>query len=219
MKKRYDTVLFDLDGTLLDNNASFARAFQVMKMLFPETFSQSAAFDLAGMIDLYKHHKPNPEAYLSGYCQRTGWVLERRPEIFTSFWFGLYLDYPVLYPESLPLLRYLKDHGYKLGIVTNGNVETQSRKLRACGVDDLVEVSIISESVGVTKPSPGIYYLALDRLKSKAENTLFVGNNPDTDILGAINAGMDSFFIPGRTLTQTPTYSGSLSDLLELLSV
>lgn len=215
--KRYDTVLFDLDGTLLDNSASFARAFQVMKMLFPETFSQSAAFDLDGMIDLYKHHKPNPEAYLSDYCAKTGWVLERRPEIFVSFWFGLYLDYPVLYPEALPLLRNLKDKGYKLGIVTNGNTLTQSRKLRSCGVDDLVEVSLISDSVGVAKPSPGIFYMALERLQSKAENTLFVGNNPDTDILGAINAGMDSFFIPGRTLTQTPTYSGSLGDLFDLL--
>ncbi|MBQ7172730.1 MAG: HAD family hydrolase [Clostridia bacterium] len=217
MKKQYDTILFDLDGTLLDNDASFARAFRVMKMLYPETFSQNVAFDLAGMIDLYKHHKPNPEGYLSEYCQKTGWVLERRPEAFVSFWFGLYLDYPVLYPEALPLLRYLKEKNYKLGIVTNGNTLTQSRKLRSCGVDDLVEVSIISDSVGVAKPSPGIYYIALERLQAKAENALFVGNNPDTDILGAINAGVDSFFIPGRTLTQTPTYIGELKELFQLL--
>ncbi len=217
MKKRYDAVLFDLDGTLLDNNASFARAFEVMKMLFPETFSQPQALDLAGMIDLRRKHEANPEAFLIDYCKKTGWVLERSPEAFYSFWSSLYLDYPVLYPESLPLLHYLKDKGYKLGIVTNGHTVSQSRKLRACGVDDLVEVSVISESAGVAKPDPAIYRMVLDRLQAKPEESLFVGNNPDTDILGALNTGMDAFYILGRPQTQNPTYSGNLKDLFDLL--
>lgn len=217
MKKHYDAVLFDLDGTLLDNRASFARAFEVMKMLFPDTFSQPQALDLDGMTDLRRTHEADPTAFLTDYCQKTGWVLERSPEAFYSFWSSLYLDYPVLYPESLPLLRYLKDKGYKLAIVTNGKTVSQSRKLRACGVDDLVEVSLISGSVGVAKPDPAIYRMALERLGAKAEDSLFVGNNPDSDILGAINTGMDSFFIPGRTLTVTPTYTGSLKDLFDLL--
>ena len=137
--------------------------------------------------------------------------------MFYSFWCDLYLDYPVLYPSALPLLRYLIDKGYKLGIVTNGNTVSQSRKLRACGVDELIKVSVISGSVGVAKPDPKIYYMALEKLNAKPEESLFVGNNPSTDILGAINAGMDSFFIPGRELTLTPTYSGTLDDLFELL--
>ena len=218
MKKRYDAILFDLDGTLLDNNASFARAFNVMKMLFPETFSQEQALGLDGMIDLRRNHDDDAEAYLTDYCNRTGWILERSPAVFYSFWCSIYLDYPVLYPESIPLLRGLKEKGYKLAIVTNGNTVSQSRKLRACGVDALVEVSIISGSVGVSKPDPGIYRIALERLQAKAEDSLFVGNNPSTDILGAIQTGMDSFFIPGRPLGQVkPTYIGSLQDLAELL--
>ena len=217
MKKRYDAVLFDLDGTLLDNHASFARAFEVIKMLFPETFAQPQALDLDGMIELRRTHEDDPEVFLTDYCNRTGWVLERSPEVFYSFWSSIYLDYPVLYPDSLPLLRYLKDKGYKLGIVTNGNTVSQSRKLRACGVDDLVKVSIISGSVGVSKPDPAIYRMALEKLGAKVEESLYVGNNPDTDILGAINTGMDSFFIPGRTQTQNPTYTGSLKALFDLL--
>ena len=218
MKKHYDTILFDLDGTLLDNDATFARAFQVMKMLYPETFSQKSALDLDGMVDLRRNHDTDAEAYLTDYCNQSGWTLERSPAAFYSFWCSIYLDYPVLYPESMPLLRYLKEKGYKLGIVTNGNSVSQSRKLRSCGVDALIEVSIISESVGVAKPDPAIYRIALDRLQAKAENALFVGNNPSTDILGAIRAGMDSFFIPGRPLDGlTPTYTGSLQDLYELL--
>ena len=217
MKKHYDAILFDLDGTLLDNDASFARAFQVMKMLYPETFSQKQALDLAGMIDLRRNHEEDPEGYLTAYCKETGWILERSPEAFYSFWCGFYLDYPVLYPESVLLLNYLKDKGYKLAIVTNGNTVSQSHKLRASGVDELVECSIISESVGVSKPDPAIYDLALEKLGAKPEESLFVGNNPSTDILGAINAGMDSFFIPGRPNDLTPTYTGSLQDLRALL--
>lgn len=217
MKKRYDAVLFDLDGTLLDNHASFARAFDVMKMLFPETFAQKQALDLEGMIELRRTHETDPEAFLGEYCEKTGWVLERSPQAFYSFWSSIYLDYPVLYPESLPLLRYLKDKGYKLGIVTNGNTVSQSRKLRACGVDELVKVSLISESVGVAKPDPAIYRMALDQLGAKVEESLYVGNNPDTDILGAGNIGMDSFYILGRPQTQKPTYSGNLKDLFNLL--
>ena len=214
--KQYDTILFDLDGTLLDNAASFDWAYRTMQMLFPTSFSAANCPTKEDLIALYRAKEENKGELLDAYCKKTGWEPERSPEYIASFWCSLYLDRSVLYPESIPLLHYLRKKGYRLGLVTNGDLTRQNRKILTSGIDKMVDVCVISDAVGVAKPNPGILYIALEKLHASIPTTLFVGNSPDTDILAAKNAGMDSFLILGRE-PNFATYSGHLSDLFDLL--
>ncbi|MEM3011015.1 MAG: HAD-IA family hydrolase, partial [Candidatus Bathyarchaeia archaeon] len=56
----------------------------------------------------------------------------------------------------------------------------------------------ISAEVGWRKPHPKIFQEALRRLGAKAEETVFVGDNPIDDVQGAKNVGMKAIFIPSQ---------------------
>jgi HAD superfamily hydrolase (TIGR01509 family) len=93
------------------------------------------------------------------------------------------------YPDVKPCLGSLKDN-YRLGLVTNGPCDLQCAKLDASGLRSYFGAVAISREVGVKKPDPRIFTLALDRLGVTASDSVFVGDTPKTDIVGAHAAGM-----------------------------
>lgn len=87
------------------------------------------------------------------------------------------------------LLQALKPT-YKLGIVTNNRLAEQQEKLRHLGMSPLVDALITSEEVGVLKPDPAIYQVALARLGAEAAQTVMVGDNWLADVGGALAVGI-----------------------------
>jgi putative hydrolase of the HAD superfamily len=109
-----------------------------------------------------------------------------------------------------------------LGIVTNGSVASQSAKLVAMGLHDLVDLALISEQEQVKKPDPIIFKRAAERLKVPVADCIFVGDHARTDIEGAHNAGLKTvWFKRGHEwpadLTTTPNYT--VSSLFEVLAL
>lgn len=88
------------------------------------------------------------------------------------------------------MLIALRELGMSLAIVTNGEVEFQSRHIAALGLKDLVDEILISEAEGLRKPEAAIFTRAAQRLSVTTADCLFVGDNPVTDILGAHAVGM-----------------------------
>lgn len=91
-----------------------------------------------------------------------------------------------------------------LGIITNGFAELQKTRVERMGLKDHSDLFIISEQVGIAKPHPKIFEHALDLMGNPArDNVLMVGDNPDSDILGGINVGIDTCWL-NRTNKPTP---------------
>ena len=90
---------------------------------------------------------------------------------------------------------------YKLGLLSNfDDAQTAHRVLTEKKLGHLFSSIIISDEVGVRKPSPDIFSVALTSLETDAKDTLFVGDSWEEDIVGAAKFGMDSVWInPGRT--------------------
>ena len=86
-------------------------------------------------------------------------------------------------------LRELKRLGFRLGVVSNaeGRVE---RDLVSAGYDGLFETVVDSHLVGVEKPDPGIFRIALERMGSSAETAVYLGDVPAVDVAGARAAGI-----------------------------
>lgn len=99
----------------------------------------------------------------------------------------------VLYEDSLPALRSLRERGIRTAIVSNCDHLTRTI------VDGLelaaeVDAVVLSFEVGVMKPDAGIYAHALDRVGARAERTAFVDDQPGY-LAGAEALGIRSFFI------------------------
>lgn len=88
---------------------------------------------------------------------------------------------------------------YKLGIVSNFAIpECVDELLEKHGIDKLFDVVIVSGAVNKRKPSPEIFQKALQKLCVSAEETVFVGDTVDADVMGAKAAGMKAVFIERR---------------------
>ena len=92
-------------------------------------------------------------------------------------------------------LRALSGAGYRLGVVSNasGNVAELLAENRVCAIDgDLPPVGIIVDSylVGIEKPDPRIFHIALDALGVTAQRSLYVGDTVRFDVIGARAAGL-----------------------------
>jgi len=87
------------------------------------------------------------------------------------------------------VVRRLKQEGFRLGVVSNAEGRVQ-RDLDVAGYDGLFATVVDSHLVGVEKPDPGIFRIALERLGSDPETTIHVGDVPAIDVEGSRSAGI-----------------------------
>lgn len=119
------------------------------------------------------------------------------------------------------LVRYLAEK-YPLTVVTNGFVEVQYEKFEKSGLRDCFAHIVLSEEVGCQKPNPRIYEEALRMNGVSAEEAVMIGDSWNSDIQGAINAGIDQIWI---RKSQDPLLTGqsatyivkSLAEVMEIL--
>ena len=124
-----------------------------------------------------------------------------------------------LFPFSTEILTYLH-HKYELHIITNGFNESQAKKMAASGLTSFFRLIVTSETIGHRKPDKRIFEYAMNKLKTPRSGCLMIGDSPESDIVGAQNAGIDQvLFNPLKiTCVLQPTYTIScLSELKNFL--
>lgn len=137
----------------------------------------------------------------------------------------LYLDYLAhernLMPGAMDLLRYIKGIGVKVGVLSNGFKEVQYRKMDSAGVTPFVDITVLSDDIGVNKPDIRIFHHAMQQSgEMRPGRHLMIGDNPATDIAGASNAGWHTIhYLSARAAASgIPKAKGCLvvEDLLEI---
>ncbi|TGD78964.1 HAD family hydrolase [Hymenobacter wooponensis] len=208
------TILFDLDDTLFDH-ANTARAalatstaglpefagtdLEVLYQQYSEILEEMHPRVLAGEYTYEEARRLRFQRLLAPYgVASTDMALAD----FTQRHYGHYqrLRHPLA--GALPLLEALKPH-YKIGIVTNNRLAEQQEKLQYLGMTPLVDALITSEEIGVPKPNPRIFQVALERLHSRAAETVMVGDNWQADVVGALAVGIRPVWL-NRTASLRP---------------
>lgn len=227
---KYDLLLFDADDTLLDFKKSEDISFQIV--LEKNGISGDNKYFL-------KSYKAINDLLWSQHA--LGLVTKDflKVERFKKF-----LEVNLLkgdpnkmaedYLDTLPEQVFLIDGALEviqnlhkripLVIVTNGIGVTQHKRLHNSNLAPLIDLMVVSEECGFTKPDKRIFHYTFDLLKVTRESSriLMIGDKLETDILGANNVGIDScWFNPEQSSNSTsidPTFEiQSLMDILRLL--
>ncbi|MCH7402684.1 YjjG family noncanonical pyrimidine nucleotidase [Belliella kenyensis] len=229
--KKYQHIFFDLDHTLWDYDRnvqeSLSEIFDHFELInFGIT---NAAHFIKGF---YQVNYKLWDLYNQGKIDKIGLRESRFRLIFeeikaTSLEIPSELELDFMHrtstkqhllPYALEILEYLKP-GYPMHIITNGFNESQEKKLIASGLTPYFDLIITSETTGHKKPDARIFHYALEKLGVTNDKVLMIGDNPNSDILGAINANIDQvYFDPsGKGCDYKPTYT--ISHLKELESL
>lgn len=193
-----NTILWDVDGTLLDFIAAEKAA---IKTLFKE-FNLGECSD--EMIRRYSEiNKTYWQRLERGEITKQEVLVGRFKEFFKSEGIDISVveefnslyqlrlgDTIVYHDDSLEIIKSLQGR-VRQYVVSNGTVEAQSKKLRLSGLGELVDGIFLSEHIGVEKPNIEFFDKVLEEIKpADRSSILIVGDSLTSDIQGGNNAGI-----------------------------
>lgn len=193
MTQKKKAVIFDLDGTLVDNRASFAKAYQAMCARNPSLFEPQDTEAEQLLVRFYRSSF-SEESYRA-LCNHLARCSLPPIDRLHEEWSMTYAENAVLLPHAAETVDYLHKKGYKIGLLTNGNSARQWAKIHSCGLFSYFDHIVVSGDQPFEKPNPAIYEMSLKGLGVTASEALFVGDTVDTDINGAKRAGIDSVWL------------------------
>lgn len=209
-------VLFDLDGTLLDRDKSVEQFIAAQHNRLARELSHIPKIDYANrFIELDCHgHVWKDKVYQALVAEfrikAIGWQ-ELLHDYETQFQF-----YCVPFPFLFEMLNKFKEQGYLLGIISNGRGEFQMSAISGLGIRDYFNVILISETEGIRKPQPEIFHRAIDKLGVSAQDSIFVGDNPEADIVGAKNANMRTIWKHNFHWLEPELADAIINELIEI---
>jgi putative hydrolase of the HAD superfamily len=211
----YRAILFDLDDTLYDLRSYWGgrlhQALDDVLVRYPH-FNRDRLVRQAIAEKVYIDRLP---AFLRGQGVGDEELIAAAHAVFGRDWFTRL----VLYDDAEYTLQALRTR-FKLGLVTNGPSRTQRPKIEQFRLIEYLDLLIVSEEVGVAKPDPAIFQLALEQLGVQAHEALFVGDSPEFDLCGAAAAGMPMIWMNPRHETlpdDIPPPIAEIERLTELL--
>lgn len=176
------TVLFDIDGTLIDSNDAHARAWSDALHAHHIVTHQMEVRRLIGMggDKLLRHFGVDPES------RRGRDMIERKKEVFGTL-------LPSLQPTrgARRLLEELRRRGILLAVATSADDEETSALTRQADVADLFPTRASSDDAEESKPDPDIVRAALHKSRTAPSDALLVGDTP-YDVEAAQRAGVRS---------------------------
>jgi HAD superfamily hydrolase (TIGR01549 family) len=120
------------------------------------------------------------------------------------------LEHRTLIPNTLEMLQSLKENGYRVGLISDVAWGLPSyfpkRDMAFYKLDVYFDDLVFSTDVGLRKPNPRIFQIALENLGIEAREAVYVGNNLQADIKGAHDSGMkavlkkSNYFFPDDSI-------------------
>jgi putative hydrolase of the HAD superfamily len=221
-------VLFDLDGTLVDQAGAAVAALHAWLPSYGLSADEIEAL-IPLWFDLEQRHYP---AWLAGDItfqeQRRRRLRDFMPAVGTVVAAdrldAVFADYAACYraawtafDDAAPALRRVASAGLHIGVLTNGNQDQQTAKLRATGLLALCGPVFASSELPAAKPDPRAYLEACRRLHLAPAQVLMVGDNYEVDVAAAQAAGLQAIHLD-RSSAGPSTGGDALGSLHDLLA-
>ena len=229
---KYRHLFFDLDHTLWDFDSNAKESLVELYKTFELDRKLIMKFE-EFYLTYTKHNNILWDRYQKGHVTSDDLKWKRMWRTLLDFKIadeGLAKQMSARFLEILPtkkkvfdytfeILEYLTNKNYSIHIITNGFEKTQWSKLNNSNLSKYFTHVITSEISNSVKPKKEIFEYALNKTNGILEECIMIGDNPDADIQGAINAGMDTIFVNHimANCLLNPTYT--IHHLKELESI
>lgn len=184
-------VLFDFDETLQDRTLAFESYMDAVLDEYLPNISED---------DKIKFKKDMVNTGNGGYVNRVEWYQNLLnmwgyadsldAEILANHYDTTFGDHNVIFPNSIPLLKELKNRGLIVGVITNGPSYLQNHKMDQSGLRPYCDIVVVSGDIDIHKPDPKIFKYTADKLGLDTKDCVYVGDHPINDIQGALDSGM-----------------------------
>ncbi|NRD76506.1 pyrophosphatase PpaX [Bacillus sp. BRMEA1] len=177
MVQNITTILFDLDGTLIDTNELIITTYlHTLEKYYPGKYSREDVLPFMGPTLHEAFGTVDPDRIEELVMEYRSFNIANHDALVREF------------PGVLETIKILHEKGYKLGVVTTKRYDVAMKGLRLMGLDSFFKVIIAMDHVSKVKPDPEPIFKALEPLGSAPEESLMVGDNYH-DILAGKNAG------------------------------
>ena len=209
----FSAVILDLDGLVLDTEATYFLAWQRAAQDLGYNLSETFCLSLSGM------HYAAIEAKILQYCGHD-FPVEQFRLLSTEHWKHYVSQYGIAVKKGLfELLDVLADHNLPFCIATNSHAKDARQSLQFAGVENLFEILVSRDQVKNAKPAPDIFISAASQLGVSIDACLVVEDS-HSGILAAHRANAFPVLIPSTqtVLPETAKLSGMILDDLAKLA-
>ena len=211
MKNNINTLLFDLDGTLIDTNELIISTYlHTLEKYYPGKYTREDVLPFLGPTLHEVFGEMDPDRVEEMVLEYRTYNLANHDALVKEF------------VGVMETIETLKKKGYKLAIVTTKREDVAFKGLRLMKLDSYFDVMIAYDHVKKVKPDPEPIFLALEKLGSKPEETLMVGDNFH-DVLAGKNAGTKTagvaWTIKGRDYLAKYEPDYMLENMKDLLTI
>jgi putative hydrolase of the HAD superfamily len=191
--KKCQAVIFDLDDTLYPERDYVLSGFRVVSLWAEAHLRISAARGFAELQALFDQGvRGNTfDRWLASHNTQTNGVVQTLIEVYRN-------HEPTVTPfPEVPALLSLLKNTCLLGLLSDGYIEVQHRKLYALNLAHYFDAIVFSDEWGreAWKPSVKPFAEILARLRTEAGVSIYVGDNPTKDFLGARQSGMFTIWV------------------------
>lgn len=222
---KYTTLLFDADNTLMDFYAAEEAAIRSTCIAFGLAYTEATGRLYSAINDSFWKRFERGEikreeikvGRFREFANKLG--TDTSPEKMATKYIEELAKGGMLLDGALPLCKKLS-RKYTMYIITNGNSYVQKRRFAGSGLEPYFKAVFISEDMGAKKPDKAFFDKVLGQTdeKDKAKFCI-IGDSMSSDILGGINAGIDTCFFnrTGEERLYQPTYEVSSFKEMEKL--
>ena len=225
---KYNCIMMDIDNTLLDFDAAERKALLETLQQFSLPCDEAA---------VSRYHEINSSLWgelNKGKIRRDKLVIERFDRFVKEIGAAAkatelnraYTEHLATHADVIPgaeeALQELADVATMIA-VSNGTESVERGRLKLSGFEKYFDDIFVSEAVGVSKPNPKIFQMAMRKLGIEhSDKVLVVGDSLSADIQGGVNAGLDTCWVNMNGLENesglTPTYEvKALSELYPIV--
>lgn len=229
--KNYKHLFFDLDHTLWDFDKNTTEAMEEIYMIF--NFSKWSFFTFDDLMKIFNEvnnflwDKFN-HGLIDGLelrknrfimiLQKLGVNENEIPKGISEKYLEVAPAKHYVIPFTYEILDYLKPN-YKLHILTNGFEDVQHKKLEASKIHHYFNTIVTSDNSGHRKPHKGIFEFAMKEAGATRDNTIMIGDNLETDIMGAQNASIDQIYYNPNRILHNSKVTFEVNSLQQLMNI